>query len=295
MIVFFDGKLVPEAKAAISIRDHGFLYGDGVYETLRAYRGKPFLLYEHLRRLNNSLQGIRLTPPYSLIDIGHAVHQTIKANRHRESAIRLTITRGPGDYGFNPAYCKKPTIVITSTPFKGYPAAMYRKGMTLAVVSVRRNSPKSLPPSIKSTSCLNSILAKMESLDVHADEGLMLSHKNVISEGTVSNVFIIKKDVVMTPRLEEGLLSGVTRAWVCRLAQQSGYRLVEKSLSLTELARADEVFMTNTLMEIMPVSKIVFNHTGVPKLLMMGPYKSTSGFAGPVTQVLMRRFKASVA
>lgn len=294
MIIFFNGKLVPEKNAAISIYDHGFLYGDGVYETIRVYKGKPFQLYEHLHRLNASLLGIRLTPPFSLIEIGLAIQKTIKANKHSEASVRLTISRGVGAYGFNPAFCKKPTVVITSTPFKGYPADLYKRGMVVAVVSIRRNSPQSLPPSIKSISCLNGILAKMESLDVEAHEGIMLTHQNTVAEGTVSNVFIVKNKTIITPQPEGDLLPGVTRSWVCRLARQAEYPVEEKKVTLKELAAADEVFLTSTLMEIMPVSRLLFNNTGVLKPIRLGPYSRTSGFVGPMTLDLMRRFKKSV-
>lgn len=295
MIVYFNGKLISEKRAAVSIHDHGFLYGDGVYETLRVYKGKPFLLHEHLRRLNTSLLGIRLSPPLSLIEIGRAVKKTVEANRHSEAAVRLTITRGVGAYGFNPANCKKATMAITSTPFKGYPSDLYRKGMTAAVVSIRRNSPQSLPPYVKSTSCLNGILAKIESLDAGADEGIMLAQKGTVSEGTVSNVFVVKKNKIVTPRLEGDLLPGVTRSWVCRLARHAGYRLEEKALRLSELIAADEIFLTSTLMEVMPVSRLLYRFSRTPRRRRFGPYPKAGVAAGPITRDLMRRFRKSIS
>jgi len=294
MQVFLNGKLVPEKKATVSIQDHGFLYGDGVYETIRVYGGRPFLLHEHLRRLNNSMRGIRLTPPLSLIDIGHAVQKTILANRHKEAVIRLTVTRGPGAYGFDPALCDRPTLVITSTPFKPYPREYYRKGILVAVVSIQRNSPAALPPDVKSTSCLNGILAKMESLDLAAQEGLFLTEEGTLCEGTVSNVFLVKGDELLTPRLEGTLLPGVTREWVCMLARSSGIKVQETRISVSALIAADEIFLTNTTMEIMPVSRVVLNHTPRRKVFRTGPYAEGSGHVGPMTFELMARFRQSV-
>lgn len=289
MIVFFNGKLTPEKKVHISITDHGFLYGDGVYETIRVYNGKPFLLGEHLRRLNNSLLGIRLTPPESLLHLGSAVQKTVAANKHKEAVVRLTITRGPGAYGFNPAFCKRPTVVITSMPFKPYPAESYSKGITAAVVSIRRNSPKSLPPSIKSTSCLNGILAKMESLDLSAQEGLLLTGENTLSEGTVSNIFLVKNGVLRTPVLEGDLLPGVTREWVCRLARRGNIKVEEETLDVVDLMAADEVFMTSTLMEVMPVTRVILNHQSPQKSFKVG-----SGRPGAITKDIEARFSESV-
>lgn len=294
MIVFFNGKWIPEKKAVVPITDHGFLYGDGVYETLRVYNGKPFLLGDHLRRLNHSMLGVRLSPPMSLVQLGYAVQKTIELNKHKEAVVRITITRGPGEYGFDPSLCSSPTVVISSRPLKPYPAEYYKKGILAAVVSVRRNSPDALPPWIKSTSCLNGILAKMESLDLAAQEALMLGPDKNLTEGTVSNVFLTRKNCVMTPRLDDGLLAGVTRDWVCRLVREGGYELQQKRLGLPDLASADEVFLTSTIMEIMPVSRLVFNVSGHKKQMRLGPYSKTSGWIGPVAVDLMRRFRASI-
>jgi branched-chain amino acid aminotransferase len=294
MIVFLNGKWVPEKKATISISDHGFLYGDGVYETIRVYNGKPFLLSEHLRRLNNSMLGIRLSTPMSLMQIGFAIRKTIEMNKHKEAVVRLTITRGLGEYGFDPATCTKPTIVITSKPVAPYPATFYKKGILAAVVSVRRNAPEALSPSIKSTSCLNGILAKIESLDLAAQEGIMLGSDRCLTEGSVSNVFLVKQNHVMTPRLDDGLLAGVTRDWVCRLVKDAGYVLQEKKLGVSDLASADEIFLTSTIMEIMPVSRVVLNYDQHRRQFRLGPYAKTSGTVGPVVLDLMHRFRESI-
>lgn len=294
MMVFLNGKWVSHKKATVSISDHGFLYGDGVYETIRVYNRKPFLLSEHLRRLNQSLLGIRLSSPMSLVQMGFAIQKTIEDNKLKEAVVRITITRGPGAYGFDPSFCPKPTVVITASAFKPYSDAYYKRGILAAVVSVRRNAPEALPPAIKSTSCLNGILAKMESLDLGAQEALMLGSDKHLTEGTVSNIFITQKNHVMTPRLEDGLLPGVTRDWVCRLAREGGYDVQQKRLGLSDLAAADEVFLTSTIMEILPVSRLVFNTAGQKRHMRLGPYSKTSGWLGPITIDLRRRFQSSI-
>lgn len=294
MMVFLNGKWASDKKASISIFDHGFLYGDGVYETIRVYHGKPFLLGEHLRRLNNSMLGIHLSPPLSLMQTGMAIQKTIELNKHKDAVVRVIITRGPGEHGFNPTLCPKPTVLITSSPVQPYSADLYKKGATLAVVGIRRHSPQSQPPSIKSTSCLNGILAKIESLDVEADEALMLNEHKNLTEGCVSNIFLVKKNEIWTPRLEDGVLPGVTRQWVCSLAHLGNYSLYEKKLTVTDLASADEVFLTSTIMEILPVSKIILTMDSQKKQIRVGPHPKSSGWVGPVTLDLRRRFKDSL-
>jgi branched-chain amino acid aminotransferase len=294
MIVYLNGKFIPESKAVIPITDHGFLYGDGVYETIRVYKGKPFLLSRHLLRLNDSLRGIHLLPPISLIQLGMIVQKTIDANKHKDAAVRIIITRGPGPHGFDPTRCLKPTVLITSTPRSPHESDVYKKGIIAAVVSVRRNNSQALPPSIKSTSCLNGILAKIEATQLGAQEGLMLRDDLAISEGTVSNVFIVKKHTILTPELDGFLLPGVTREWVCQLAREAWYKVEEKRLILKDLVHADEVFLTSTLMEIVPVKRLIFNHNGEQQQLRLGPYSRTSGHVGPVTLDLMNRFSDSL-
>lgn len=295
MIVFLNGKLLSEKKASVSILDHGFLYGDGVYETIRVYAGRPFLLQEHLRRLNRSLHGIRLAPPYPLIDIGRAIQKVVSINRHKEAVVRVTLTRGPGPYGFDPRPLSRPTVVITSSPIVPYPPQDYKGGITAAVVSIRRNSPRSLPPEIKSTSCLNNILAKMEATDLEAREAIMLTQENYVAEGTISNIFLVKgKKTVVTPRLEGFCLPGVTRSWVCRMAEEAGYAVEERRVGVSELGAAQEIFLTSTIMEIMPVSHVVVAMGGahVPFPLVSRGGKTWK--VGRVTKDLMKRFKKSI-
>ena len=257
MMVFLNGRMIPESQAHISIHDHGFLYGDGVYETLRVRESVPLFLEEHMNRLKHSLKALSMASPLTSKALSRAIHKLILVNRHKESALRLTITRGVGGHGFDPSLCKTPTILMTSRPFTGYPARFYKRGMIAALVSIQRNAPEALPPSVKSISCLNNILAKIESRKVKADEALMLSAGGSVAEGTVSNVFFVKQEQLFTPALDGHQLSGVTRACVCELARKEGFRVTETKVSVEDLMSADEVFLTSSLMEIMPVGKLV--------------------------------------
>lgn len=268
MIVHLNGKLLPEGRAHISINDRGFLLGDGVYETLRVYRGRPFLLDDHLKRLSASLRVISLKPPASITAIGAAVRKTIQANRHDDAAVRITLTRGPGLQGLDPRPCKSPTLLITSRPYAGPDAKLARRGMTAAVVSVRRNSPRAVPPWIKATSCLNNVLAKIEANRKNADEGIFLTEEGTVAEGTASNIFLVKKDRVFTPSLDGTQLPGVARAFVCRLARKEGIRVVETKIGVRDLETADELFFTNSLIEVMPVTRL---QSARPRALAIGP------------------------
>lgn len=254
---FLNGRFVDHEKAVISVDDHGFLYGDGVYETLRVYNGHVFLLKEHLARLKHSASWIGLSLPMSLKTIGHFLKQTARRNGLLEAVLRLTITRGPGEYGFDPALCLHPTIAIVARPFRPYPRWYHEKGITLAMVSIRRNSPLALPPHVKSTSCMNGIYAKRESLRLKAQEGAFLSHHGTLSEGTVSNLFLVKQGRVYTPKLDGNLLAGTTRGFVVQLAANANIPVKEMKLNMASLIRADEVFLTNTTMEILPVTTVV--------------------------------------
>jgi branched-chain amino acid aminotransferase len=279
--IYFNGKIIPKDRALVSVDDHGFLYGDGVYETIRAINGRPFLLKEHMQRLQTSANALRIKSPIPYAQYGRAIDQVLKANRLKEAGIRITLTRGPGPYGFDPRPCKNPTLVITAFPYVGHPLERYEKGMTLAVTQVRRNSPQSLPPWVKSTNCLNGILAKMESLKAGAHEALLLTSDGRLAEGSIFNVFVVKNGGLMTPALDGSLLAGVTRGRVCRLAREAGYPVKETRLPHGVLRTADEVFITSTLMDIMPVTKIVF---------VDGSKMKTFKGVGPVTSHLIHLF-----
>lgn len=285
MKAYLNGKLIPRERAVVSIDDHGFLYGDGVYETLRVYGGEVFKAKEHLLRLAHSADGIGLKLPLSISGFDNAMKKVIRANKLKEGVIRLTVTRGPGPYGFDPRPCLKPTVAIVPLPFVPYPGDFHKKGIRVAVVSIRRNNVRSLPPHVKSTSCMNGILAKIESIKLGAQEGVMLTTDGLLSEGTVSNVFIVKKGVVMTPALDGSLLAGVSRDHVLQLAHDLGYHTSETHLELTDLLHADEAFLSNTTMEVMPIREVVVG--GLKKI------RQTIGnrAPGPITSRLMLEFR----
>jgi branched-chain amino acid aminotransferase len=281
MLVYVNGHFLPKDEARVSVFDHGFLYGDGIYETLRSYQGKIFLLNKHLARLKHSAEAVSLSLPLSLEKIGDALREALAVNKLRDAYLRIQISRGAGDIGLDPALCPAPTIIIIAKPFKDYPREHYEKGVAVAVVQTRRNHPLSLSPSIKSTNFLNNILAKIESLRAGAYEGIMLNWKGEVAEGTISNIFIVKKGILTTPNLETGILEGVTRDLVLHLARKSDIPVTEAPLIPKDVFRADECFITNTTLEIMPVATV----DGAP----IG-----DGGPGTVTRKLMQAYKEEV-
>src|SRR5208283_2705396 len=256
MLVYLDGHFVARERAVVSVFDHGFLYGDGIYETMRAYGGRLFLLKKHLARLKRSSKAISLRLPMSLEKISEALNESLNANKLREAYVRLHISRGPGEIGLDPALCSAPTIVIVAKPFHDYPASYYRQGVRVAIVKTRRNHPLALDPSIKGTNFLNNILAKIESLKAGAYEGVMLNWRGHVAEGTISNIFMVKKGVLYTPHTDTGILEGVTRDLVLRLAKKKKIPVRETFLLPKQLLASDECFITNSTMEIMPVTTI---------------------------------------
>lgn len=281
MLVYLNGHFLPRDEARVSVFDHGYLYGDGIYETLRAYNGKVFLLEKHLARLKQSAAALSLALPLPLPAIGDAIRESLTVNKLLDAYIRIQISRGPGEIGLDPALCPVPTMVIATRPFKDYPAEQYENGVAVTVVATRRNHPLSLDPAIKSTNFLNNILAKIESLRAGAYEGIMLNWKGYVAEGTISNIFTVKKGVLATPGLAAGILEGVTRDLVLHLARTTGIKTREALLRPKDLLKADEVFITNTTAEVLPVSTV----DGAP----VG-----AGRPGPVTRGLMQAYRNEV-
>jgi branched-chain amino acid aminotransferase len=281
MLVYLDGHFVAREQAVVSIFDHGFLYGDGIYETLRAYGGRLFLLKKHLARLKRSSRAISLRLPMPLEKIGEALYETLNANKLRDAFVRLQISRGPGEIGLDPALCSAPTIVIVAKPLHDYPASYYQQGVSVTIVKTRRNHPLALNPAIKGTNFLNNILAKIESLKAGAYEGIMLNWRGHVAEGTISNIFMVKKGVLYTPHTDTGILEGVTRDLVLRLAKRKKIPVRETLLLPKQLLASDECFITNTTMEIMPVTAIDRKMVG-------------NGYPGPVTAVLHQEYRKEV-
>lgn len=256
MKVYINGTFYPKEEAKVSVFDHGYLYGDGIYETLRAYRGVAFKADEHIERLENSARLVGMKLPMDGDGFIRAMDQTVHENGLSEAYIRVTVSRGPGEIGLDPALCPEPTVVIIAKEFSEYPAAMYEDGIKVSVVKTRRNHPECLDPAIKSTNFLNNIFAKVEAKKAGAYEGIMLNHAGQVAEGTISNVFIVEKGALVTPPLIAGILDGVTRNLVIKLAEGLGITVYEEPFTEARMWRADEVFITNTTMEVMPVTDV---------------------------------------
>ena len=281
MLVYLNGRFVAKEQAQVSVFDHGFLYGDGIYETMRAYGGTLFLLKKHLARLKHSADAISLKLPMRLDKIGDALNEALSINKLQEAYVRLHLSRGPGEIGLDPALCVAPTMVIVAKPFHDYPAAYYEQGVSVAIVTTRRNHPLALPPSVKGTNFLNNILAKIEAIQAGAYEGIMLNWEGYVAEGTISNIFMVRKGVLYTPHLDTGILEGVTRDLVLCLAKRKKIPVKEVMLRPKDLVSSSECFITNTTMEIMPVTTIDEKKIG-------------KGIPGPVTAVLHQAYRKEV-
>ncbi len=256
MWVYLNDRFVPQSEAVVSVFDHGFLYGDGVYETLRAYRGRVFHLAEHLARLERSASYIQLHLPVGRERLADLVRESLSRNRLQEAYLRITISRGAGEIGLDPALCKTPTLIIIANPFQPYPESIYEEGVSVIIARTRRNLPEALPPQVKSLNFLNNILAKMEAKTAGVHEALMLNHRGDVTEGTTSNVFIAQGGRLLTPSIECGILEGITRRWVLQLAAELGILSEETRLTTEDLTRADECFLTNTTQEVLPVTRM---------------------------------------
>jgi len=256
MKIYIDGKFYPKEMAKVSVFDHGYLYGDGIYETLRAYGGKVFKLDEHIARLKQSASLMEMTLPLDDNGFVKAITDTIRENALGDAYVRITVSRGEGEIGLDPALCPKPTLVIIAKEFKDYPSEMREQGIRVTVTKTRRNHPECIDPAIKSTNFLNNIFAKVEAKKAGSHEGIMLNHSGFVAEGTVSNVFIVRRGALLTPPVLSGILVGVTRSVVMGLAAAMGVEASEEPFTEIEMRQADEVFITNTTMEVMPVTVV---------------------------------------
>ena len=254
-LVWLNGTLCPKKDAKISIDDRGFLLGDGVFETMRSYKGRVFRLDKHLTRLFDSLAIVHLSIPYTSVELGRAVNDTLEANQLQEAYIRLTVTRGQGGKGIDPPETPSPTIIIVARKFIPYPEQVYREGLTTGISEIKQNI-SSPTARIKSLNFLDHILARIEAKQKRLDEAILLNTGDFICEGTVSNIFIVRQGSLITPDRESGILPGVTREVIIDLALREGIRIEERKVKPSELKEADECFLTNTLMEVMPVSEI---------------------------------------
>ncbi len=281
MFIYLNGKLVPEEEARVSVFDHGFLYGDGIYETMRAYKGIVFMIDEHIKRLFRSGNLIKLKINQSHEGIKRAIYNTLKKNKLKDAYIRLSISRGPGEIGLDPELCKKPTFVIIAKQFKEYPEELYLRGVKVSIVKTKRNSPEALNPKIKSLNFLNNILAKIEAKEAGAYEAVMLNYRGYLTEGTITNIFFVKDNSLFTPSIEAGILDGITRDLIIRVAERKGIKVTEGLYTPENICDANETFITNTTLEILPVIKIDKKVIG-------------KGIPGPVTKDLHRGYREEV-
>ena len=256
MKVFVDGKFVDEKKAMVSVFDHGLLYGDGVFEGIRAYNGRVFKLTEHVARLFYSAKAILLKVPLSHKAICKAVCEACRRNKIRDGYIRLVVTRGVGTLGLDPNRCSNPQVIIIADKIQLYPKAFYEEGLNIVTVPTTRNHTNAVNPAIKSLNYLNNILAKIEATNAGCVEAIMLNHEGFVAECTGDNVFMIKDDKMYTPPLAAGALHGITREVAVDLAEANGVKVSEPNLTRYDLYNADEVFITGTAAEVVPVVKI---------------------------------------
>ncbi|HEX5398431.1 MAG TPA: branched-chain-amino-acid transaminase [Verrucomicrobiae bacterium] len=256
MKIFIDGKYRSERDAKISVFDHGLLYGDGVFEGIRAYHGRVFKLKEHIDRLFYSAKALLLEIPMSHAQLMKATVETCRVNKIRDGYIRLLVTRGVGTLGLSPSRCKRPSIIIIADKIQLYPPEYYERGLDLITVPTTRNLHSALNPAIKSLNYLNNILAKIEANNAGVEEAVMLNAEGYVAECTGDNVFIVKDRVLSTPPLSAGALYGITRQTVIELAEAAGLKVAEPNLTRYDLFNADECFITGTAAEIVPVVKI---------------------------------------
>jgi branched-chain amino acid aminotransferase len=276
--IYISGKFVPQEDAKISVYDHGLLYGDGVFEGLRSYRGKVFRLREHIARLYESARAIWLEIPMAQDAMCDAVNDAVRVNKIEDGYIRLVVTRGAGTLGLDPNRCSNPQVIIIADAISLYPKEFYENGLAIVTVSVQRTSPAALSPRIKSLNYLNNILAKIEGLQAGCSEALMLNHKGEVAECTGDNVFLVRHGVLCTPPLDAGILGGITRQAVIELALEAGVEVRETALTKHDVYIADECFLTGTAAEVVPVVKVDSRTIG-------------TGKPGPITRDLEKRFK----
>jgi branched-chain amino acid aminotransferase len=276
-LIYINGKYVPSEEAAISVFDHGFLYGDGVFEGIRAYNGRVFRLKEHVKRLFDSAQAIMLNIPMGQDEMGQLILETLRQNNLRDAYIRPIVTRGPGDLGLDPNKCSAATVIVIAVEWGAMYGDLYEVGLTAVTVTVRRNSPDSLPPNTKSLNYLNNIMAKIEANIKGGNEAIILDSQGRISEGSGDNIFLVKDNRILTPFTINNL-KGITREAVLELARAKDYNLIERDLGLFDLYTADEVFVTGTAAEVAPVTKVDGRIIG-------------KGRPGPITKDLMAAFE----
>jgi branched-chain amino acid aminotransferase len=278
--VYVNGKIAPADQAVVPVYDHGFVYGEGVYETLRTYNRVPFLYDRHMRRLRQSAERLLLDVPFDDATMLRWIDQTVaQAGELNEAYVRILLTRGIGDLNYDPKSTPKPTTVIIVKPFEPPPARVFDDGIRISLVDMLRNHPKSVNPIIKSNNLLNNALAMQTAYRSGAEEALMCNYRGELTECSQSNFFMVRGGAAVTPKSESGLLEGVTRAFLFEIGREIGVDVREETLYPKDLDTADEMFITSTTRELSPVVNVDGRVVG-------------SGKPGPVTKKLLERYQA---
>jgi branched-chain amino acid aminotransferase len=275
--IYISGKLYDKADAKISVYDHGLLYGDGVFEGIRAYSGRVFRLKQHVDRLYESARSIHLEIPLTRDAMARAINETVAVNNLSDAYIRVVVTRGAGSLGLDPRKTTDPQVIVIADAISLYPTELYEHGLKIITAGTQRNHPSALNPRIKSLNYLNNILAKIEGTNAGCLEALMLNHKGEVAECTGDNIFVVRRGELHTPGIDAGILEGITRDAVIELAREAGYTVVERSMDRHDLYTADECFLTGTAAEVIPVVECDGRAIG-------------TGRPGPTTLDLLKRF-----
>ncbi|MCC6013312.1 MAG: branched-chain-amino-acid transaminase [Candidatus Verstraetearchaeota archaeon] len=280
-LVYINGNFVEKSKACISVFDHGFLYGDGVFEGIRAYNGYVFKLKEHIDRLYASAHSIMLKIPISKEEMIKAIIETLRVNSLKDAYIRVIVTRGEGDLGLDPRKCKKPNIIIITEKIEVLPKEVYERGARVIISWIRRDRIDATSHEIKSLNYLNSILAKIEANVFNADEAIILTTDGYVCEGPGENIFLVINDELLTPPTYTGALPGITRQVVMEIAKKNGINVREKLITVHELFNANEAFFTGTGAEIVPIVEVSGRKIG-------------DGKPGKITKFIIEEFKKYV-
>ena len=277
LLIYSNGEYVPQSQATTSLYDHGFLYGDGVFEGIRAYNGRVFKLDEHIDRLYDSATAIALKIPMSKEEMKEAILETLRKNNLTDAYIRPIVSRGVGDLGLDPRQCPTPNIYIITQEWGAMYGDLYEVGLTAITVAIRRNAPDALSPNIKSMNYLNNILAKIEANEKGGDEAIFLDNNGYISEGSGDNIFVIKNGKVVTPPTINNL-KGITRAAAIDILKEMEYSITEVNIGMFDLYTADEIFVTGTAAESAPITKVDGRMIG-------------DGNPGPITKKMIEAFE----
>lgn len=282
MQVYLSGRFVNKEDAKVSVFDHGFLYGDGIFEGIRLYNNCVFKLDEHLERLEMSAKALMLKMPWSRDEIAEAVCESCRVNNLKNGYVRLVVTRGVGKLGLSPKECSQPELIIIADDIQLYPQELYEKGLKIITVPTRRNSVASLSPHIKSLNYLNNVLAKMEAAQSGCAEAIFLNEQGYVAECSGDNIFLVHKGAIITPNASDGALKGITRDLLLEIAGELGIEAKIEQVTRYDLWNADEVFLSGTAAEIIPVVEVDGRMVG-------------SGMRGDITARCLESFREKVS